>query len=336
MIDYYKIKSVEIEASSYCNAACPLCPRNVFGYPYQNGYTPTHLTLAQIKKIFNESFIKQLESLNFEGNLGDPLMNPELLEIIKFFKDLNPKINVTISTNGSLQSENFWKNLANLNVEVIFGIDGLEDTHKIYRRNTNWHKIITNAKIYIEHKGYAIWKMIKFDHNKHQIEQCEKLSKDFEFQNFILVDHGRNVGPVFDSTGTLEYVLGNYQGETDLSKIMDTILNGDILIEDIWDKPKKHVSCKAIENKGIYISAIGEVYPCCYMGFNPNTFGHGTWHQSVNNQIKNLLKKNNALEYSLEECIEWFNQIPNCWNKTTFELGRLIICDHNCGTIQKT
>lgn len=335
MIDYYSIKHVEIEASSYCNAACPLCPRNVFGYPYENGYTPTHLTLTQVKKIFNEPFVKQIKELNFEGNLGDPLMNPELLEIIKFFKELNPSLNITISTNGSLQSEIFWKNLANLNVKVSFGIDGLKDTHNLYRRNTDWTKIIRNAKTFIEHNGCAVWKMIQFDHNKHQIEECEKLSKDIGFQNFVLIDHGRNTGPVFNSNGNLEYVIGNYQGEKNLSKIMNTIQNGDMFIEDISDTPKQYVNCKSIANEGIYISAIGEVYPCCFMGFNPNTFGNGTWHQVVNNQIKNLVKKNNALEFSLEECINWFTVIPNFWKKDSFENGRLIVCDQHCGKCQK-
>ena len=40
-------------------------------------------------------------------------------------------------TNGSGRNKNWWKELALLNVKVIFGIDGLEDTHKLYRINTH-------------------------------------------------------------------------------------------------------------------------------------------------------------------------------------------------------
>lgn len=335
MIEYDKIKIVEIEASSYCNAACPLCPRNIFGYPYENGYTPTHLTLSQIKKIFEPSFVQQLNSILFEGNLGDALMNPELCQIIEFLKRINPDLKITVNTNGSLGTKALYENLAALDVKIVFGIDGLEDKHSIYRRNTNWHKIISNAKHFISFNGNAVWKMIKFNHNQHQIDDCEKLSNAIGFKNFILVDHGRSTGPVFDKNGSLEYTIGDWKGETDLTKIMDTIKNGDIFIEDISTTVKDVIKCQALDNNGIYVSAIGEVFPCCYMGFNPSSFGHGTWHQPVNDQIKNIANNNNALMYTLKECIEWFSTIPNLWSKDTFENGRLIVCDQNCGKCQK-
>lgn len=330
MIDYYKIKSVEIEASSYCNAACPLCPRNVFGYPYQNGYTPTHLTLENTTHIFDFDFIKQLEKITFEGNLGDPLMNPQLLEIISFFKEVNDNLEIDVYTNASLGTTKFWESLAKQGVQLFFAIDGMEDTHSIYRRGTDFKKIISNANIFISAGGNAVWKMIKFDHNKHQIDECHSIADLLGFKKFIVVDHGRNAGPVFDKNGNLEYVLGTWKGETDLTKILDIIQHGDILIEDIDDVPTNSIDCAAIENQSIYISAVGEVYPCCFMGFNPNSFGHGTWHQPVNAQIKNLISKNNALQYSLKECIEWFEKIPSCWNKKDFNSGRLIVCNQHC------
>lgn len=68
------------------------------------------------------------------------------------------------------------------------------------------------------------------------------------------------------------------------------------------------------------------------MGFNPRKYGKGRWHQPVNKQIQKILQPNNALEQSLEKCIEWFNNIPMCWKKPTFEEGRLIVCDANCGS----
>jgi len=51
----------------------------------------------------------------------------------------------------------------------------------------------------------------------------------------------------------------------------------------------------------------------------------------VNKQITELLDNNNALKMPLNECIEWFNRIPSCWNKSNFEDGRLVVCDNACG-----
>jgi len=327
MIAYDEIKHVELELSSYCNANCPLCPRNLFGYPYNTGYTAKHLTLEEVKKILPVDFIKQLDKVTFEGNYGDPLMNPQLLNIVDYIN--KP---VRIFTNASMQNKKFWTELAVRPVTVYFALDGLTDTHSIYRQNTDFDKIIANATAFIDAGGTAIWKMIKFDHNKHQITDCENLSKQLGFKEFQLVDHGRNSGPVFDDKGNLIRVLGNFVGSTELQHYIDVIDNGDMLIEDIWDTPKNNISCKTIKNNSIYISSEGEVYPCCFMGFNPRKYGKGRWHQPVNAQINRLLEPNNALERPLQECIEWFNSIPACWNKSTFEHGRLIVCDASCGS----
>ena len=34
-----------------------------------------------------------------------------------------------------------------IKVKVVFGIDGLEDTNHLYRRNVKFEKVIANAKI---------------------------------------------------------------------------------------------------------------------------------------------------------------------------------------------
>ena len=75
----------------------------------------------------------------------------------------------------------------------------------------------------------------------------------------------------------------------------------------------------------------GEVYPCCWTGFYPKTYGAGQYHESVNSQLIPLIAKNNALEHSLEECISWFRQVEESWNIPTFEQGRLVVCDNVCG-----
>ena len=327
MISIKQIKHVELELSSYCNASCPLCPRNLFGYEKIDlGYVKKHLTLDEIKKIFTGDFLNQIENFTFEGNFGDPLMNPELLSIVEYLD--TP---IDILTNASLQDEAFWKDLAGYSVTVYFALDGLADTHSIYRRNTDYDKILKNARTFISAGGNAVWKMIRFKHNQHQISAAESLSKELGFSKFELVDHGRNSGPVFDRDGKLERVLGDFSGSTDLSHYTDIIQHGDMLIEDIDDQIKESVKCVSLNNNSIYISSTGDVYPCCFMGFSPHTYGHGRWHQPVNKQISAVVSNNNALKHSLEECINWFNLIPGCWNKKTFDDGRLIVCDASCG-----
>ena len=333
MIQYNEIRDVHLEISSLCNARCPLCPRNFRGYPYNDGYPETNLTIEQIKKIFTRDFLLQLETIWLNGNLGDPMMNSELIEIIKFFKDHNPNLKISIHTNGSIRNQNFWNELATLKIQVIFHIDGLEDTNHLYRQGIEFKKIINNAQVYINSGGEAVWGFIIFDHNKHQLEECKQLSIKMGFINFYTIDDDRNTGPVYDTNGNLVHVMGNYQGETNFEILFHKKKTDMVLLEDIIQDrtPKSIKTCWAKQHKSIYIAANGEVSPCCKLAFFPRTYGKGEYHEAANAQIQKILLKNNAIEIPLEQCIDWFNNVQKSWDIKTYEQGRLIVCDNVCG-----
>ena len=86
---------------------------------------------------------------------------------------------------------------------------------------------------------------------------------------------------------------------------------------------KPLITCSVKAEKSIYVSSTGDVYPCCHTG--------DTVNNRKNWQIKNLTHENNALEYSLEHCIKWFDAIETSWEKSSWEQGRLITCNNVCG-----
>lgn len=333
MISYDQIRDVHLELSSLCNARCPLCPRNFRGYPYNNGYVEANLTLANAQHIFSPDFLKQLTRVWINGNFGDVVMNPETPDIVEYFRSHNKDLILEISTNASARDKSFWQRLARANVNVSFCLDGLEDTHHLYRQNTNWKTIIKNAKIFISAGGIAIWKMIKFKHNEHQIDDCKELAERLGFANFNLVYDGRDSGPVFDKHGNLLHILGNYQGESRFEILFHKKKTDMVLLEDIVDSIIKYekINCYTKQAGSIYISSIGDVYPCCWTGFNPKTYGKGEYHEVVNAQLAPLVTNNNVLEHSLDECIQWFNAVEDSWAKDSFENGRLVCCNNNCG-----
>lgn len=333
MIAYQDIRDVHLEISTMCNAACPLCPRNFRGHPYNDGYPEINFTLENARTIFKPVFLNQLNRIRINGNYGDIVMNPEAVDVIRYFREHNQNLTIQISTNGSARNAAFWKLLAELDTQVLFCLDGLEDTHYLYRQNTKWSTIIKNAKTYIAAGGKATWKFVKFDHNVHQLDACKQLSKDLKFIDFQVVDQGRNIGPVFDKHGNHTHNIGKYSGTTEFEILFRKKKTDEVLLEDIIDirTPKKSISCQSINNRSIYIAANGEVSPCCWTGFYPATYGSGEYLQVVNAQLKPFVTKNNALEYSLEECIQWFNNIKEKWKVDTYEQGRLVVCDDNCG-----
>lgn len=336
MILYESIRDVHLEISSLCNASCPWCPRTFWGYSYNGGYPETNLSLIQAQHIFQPDFLTQLKSIRINGNFGDIVMNPDGPNIVDFFYSVNANLCVNISTNGAARDKNFWTQLARTPATVMFCLDGLEDTHHLYRQNTQWKTVIRNAQTFMSEGGRAVWKMIQFDHNRHQINQCKALAGSMGFADFQLVEHGRNTAPVFDQQGRLVHVMGNYTGERNFDILLHKKKNDQILLEDISTGrvPAKTISCETKNLKSIYISATGDVSPCCYTGFYPKTYGHGQYHQAANGQLIPLIAKNNALEYPLQDCIEWFKSVENSWKIPNYEQGRLVICDDNCGQKQ--
>lgn len=333
MISYSEIREVHLEISTFCNASCPLCPRNFRGYPFNDGYPELNLTLENARVIFSPVFLKQLTRIRINGNYGDIVMNPEAVDIVRYFREHNKDLIIQISTNGSARNKTFWQDLAAANAEVLFCLDGLEDTHHLYRQNTVWRTIIKNAKTFIGAGGRATWKFVKFDHNVHQLEECRQMSMELGFVQFFTVDHGRNIGPVFDQHGNHTHVIGKYTGSTEFKVLFHKKKTDQVLIEDIANarEAKKMLSCYTTTGKSIYIAANGDVSPCCWTGFYPTTYGTGEYHQAVNSQLAPLIAKNNALEHSIENCIQWFDAIKQSWNHTNYHQGRLIVCDDNCG-----
>ena len=184
MYNYKDIKSIHLEVTSKCQARCPMCPRRLRGGPMLDSLYLEEISLDLFKKWFPQQFIKQLNHVYMCGNLGDPMIAKDTNKIFRYMRETNPGMSLQMHTNGSGRTEKWWQELAELNVKVVFGIDGLQDTHSLYRINTDWNKIIKNAKAFIKAGGDARWDMLVFKHNEHQVEKCEDLSKMLGFKGF--------------------------------------------------------------------------------------------------------------------------------------------------------
>ena len=332
MIKYQDIRHVHVEFSTYCNAYCPRCVRNFYGSDYNGGYPLTSLTLETAQKIFKPAFLQQINEFYVSGNFGDFIMAKDALEIVKYVRSCNSNLGINIGTNASGRSKEFWQELAGISSRVEFCLDGLEDTHHLYRVGTDYNKILANAAVFIKSGGYAVWKMTLFDHNQHQVETARELANNLGFASFWLRDHGRDSAPVFNRQGTVRlHTIGKNLWGT---------MSRDQLMENLSKQKQKRLdhipvsnsfSCLTKNDKSIYIDAAGNVFPCCYIGHFPETFNDDYFPGTE--QIKNLLNgvKYNAIDNDLEQCIEWFNKVEESWKLESFEQGKLIRCSEMCG-----
>jgi hypothetical protein len=76
--------------------------------------------------------------------------------------------------------KDYWTDVGNIlnRKDIInFDLDGLRDTHHIYRINTEFDKVLENAQAVIELlRPQVHWKYIVFEHNKHQVEEARRSS----------------------------------------------------------------------------------------------------------------------------------------------------------------
>jgi MoaA/NifB/PqqE/SkfB family radical SAM enzyme len=308
------IESIELELTSRCNAACPQCPRTDTDFLAELNHK-REITVDNLKRWLPQEIYSNLKLIVFKGTFSDPLISKHFTDIIKWIKENCAHAKILIHTNGSLRNKSFWKWLAlnlPLNSYVTFAIDGLADTHSIYRVNTDFNKIIKNAKIFIENGGNAHWQYIIFKHNEHQIEQARNLSQQLGFKRFFTMYSDRTVENEFTKS---------YNSEKSITK--DTEKNR--IIKNIVDKS---VTCKSLERKRIFINWDGEVFPCCWTGVfatkTKNYFDLSMWKKQI---LQNDYTNNSLKHHTLHEIMQYFNNFYNTVEKEP----KLRACAKYCG-----
>ena len=188
------IRQLSTELTFRCNAKCPACHRQKPLSINLNDKKYT-ITLEQFKQLFNPGLLQDLQWLMFNGNFGDSIMNKDFREILAYVKSQGTKIK--IHTNGGIHGHDYWTDVGNILTKddiINFDLDGLADTHHIYRINTKFENVFENAKSVIgTNRPQVHWKYIVFEHNKHKVEEARQLAEDVGFTTFSTVKTSRDV-----------------------------------------------------------------------------------------------------------------------------------------------
>ena len=160
MYRYQDIKTIHLEVTQNCQAACPMCDRNCNGEGVNPHIKLDELTLEDCKRIFSPTFIAQLDTMYMCGNLGDPIVARDTLEIFRYFRKHNSQMWLSMNTNAGARDETWWANLAEIfgrMGSVIFSVDGLSDTNHLYRQGVVWNNVERSMDAFIEAGGRARW-----------------------------------------------------------------------------------------------------------------------------------------------------------------------------------
>lgn len=358
MFDYNSIDEYQLEITTYCNAACPQCPRNENGQGINKRMPLTHLSRSVIDRVFDQSLCRRLRQVFFCGSYGDPIMHPDFLDILRDFRRKNPTLWLYFHTNGGVHEPEYWSEIANIMAgygQIDFGIDGLEDTLHLYRRNVKYSRVIENAQSFISAGGRAQWNFIVFRHNQHQVEQAQQLGQQLGFSKVLIRKTGRffnhrtveemSSWPVADNEYELEPPsMPEYRNQSmvflpDLKRQYNSI-------KEYFDSTS--IRCDALIGPKAVINAQGLVLPCNF--FNHNLYDRRFYESGVlpeanelstvngKNQVRAFLESYdldsfNIHMHTLEEIFAnpmWCDLVAS-WNKTLAQ-GRLFECAMTCGS----
>jgi MoaA/NifB/PqqE/SkfB family radical SAM enzyme len=348
MYKYENIKTIHLENTQNCQASCPMCDRNQNGGEINPHIDLSELTLDDCKRIFEPEFIAQLNTMFMCGNLGDPIVARDTLEIFKYFREHNPKMWLSMNTNAGARDEKWWTELAKVLGKmgaVIFSVDGLRDTNHIYRQGVNWDNVERSMHAFIAAGGRARWDFLIFEHNQHQVETAEALADEWGFEKFVAKKTGRfvtaksekkdkhqAVNRKGEKTAELKKPDEKYQNKA--LKQYDAVKEKHGSMDTYYDKTP--IKCKVKDEGNLFITAEGLALPCCwtagrmYKWWMEDPKQEQIWDFIDAAGGKDAISaKKHGLRTVFETGI--FDSIEDSWTKTSVAEGKLKVCSMKCG-----
>lgn len=291
----WKIDTVEwidIELTSFCNIECPGCLRQEKRKQVNDILNKESLNLIELKKWIRKEDFTNLKLVNFCGSVDEPTLHPEIFEIVEYFKDFS---NVNIASNGSTKTTKFWKQLGSYEISVFFGIDGInQESLSKYRVGSNFKKIQSNYRSFINAGGKATWQFIVFEHNEHLLDEARKIATQEGFKNFRTIYSHR--------TGNKESKKKQREEEM-------------------------QINCKYGNQNRIFINHTGALIPCCFLNseslelhaIDNAKSKFGLKYKELDGVLSNNLRYNTVSEVLDGELFDYIisswnhNPVEKCW-----------------------
>jgi radical SAM protein with 4Fe4S-binding SPASM domain len=261
---FYFPNKLTVDIGNVCNLSCPLCPTGRRDKSAAKGF----MKLREFKRIIDElgGYLTNLELYNW----GEPLLNKDLVKMIKYAKDRN--IPVCISTNlNTLDRETAEALMSTFIDKVFISCDGASpETYTWYRVGGDFDKLINNVHYLTEAKkrqGNDYTRLILlfhvFKHNEHEIGKIKELAGNLGVElriNRMRTDMGKEI---------FEKVEASIQRDKDwIPQSPKYSISG-------LDKRRKKArsKCKFLWRTSV-INWDGAVLPCCAVYGEQYAFGN--------------------------------------------------------------
>ncbi len=306
-INYLPV-TMDIEPTTGCNFRCTMCQVSSPNFKAKN------MNLETFKKIIKEN--KQLIKIKLQG-MGEPLVNKHIYEMINYAKKFG--IATELICNGSmLKKDNIEKLLNNNLAKLTISVDGAsKEVFEKIRVKSDFNQVIENAKNFkkmiskkIVRPEFSAWSTIQGD-NLEEVEEITKLCKEIGFDDLtfqvFLTGWGKDEWNKINNKKNIDYQNSRIKDtfENVISKYSTNKFKVSVFEENLLTYEKK---CSWPWNSA-YLSAEGNVVPCCIIG-DPEVVNMGNinttsfkniWNSEKYNLIRDNIK-NNKLDDFCKNC----------------------------------
>ena len=172
------MSALQIETTTRCTLRCPACSRTIFAERLKRPVPHHDVDPDLVYRFLDCDQGHAVKTLVLCGDYGDSIYYPRLFEFLELFK---PHKQISITTNGSYQTEQFWHELAgrlDSQDEMRFSIDGLEDTNHLYRVNSDWKSIMRGLDIMVAAGVQVVWDLNIFSFNYDRLAEIKQFAEN--------------------------------------------------------------------------------------------------------------------------------------------------------------
>lgn len=237
--------------------------------------------------------------------------------MIRYIKSIKP-VEIVIVTNGSYKKAEWWSDLGDALTgidSVHFSIDGIDnEMNNQYRVNSDYASIIQGIETLRANSNVQIvWATIAFYFNQDHLEQIKLFAKRLGVDRFQLTRSTKfgKVYPIYGKQDTLEpraeLISSTKRFErvtTDFTQRGNPVPCKNIELYRAINNRELIKPLCSVGNKGLYISAAGLLYPCCWVA---NRYTH-------NSDWTEIARKFDLNSRSLTECLQdefWNNEFQS-------------------------
>lgn len=219
-----------VENTGKCNLKCPMCPRELGDYP------PVDFDFQLFKRLIDE--VRERTELVFPWGGGEPLLNPDLFDMVRYCKDAG--ICTVVSTNATILDEERSRLLIDSGLDnLIVAFDGTTpEVYEKYRKGARFEKVRANILRFLQIKKemgsnlFVVLQMVRLPDNRHQVRDFQR--------------------------------MWSIEGVDEVRIKEDEIVIPEVALEERLNHDRRRHPCYQLWQGPATVNYKGDFFPCCH------------------------------------------------------------------------